>query len=177
LPINMGSWSPDYKFRTFLTLTSHYQRETKVKVIERTKGLSKVNLLIWKAIRATLESDFRIWIQVRFRFIVYAVHLFLIIQHEHNFYMFRNARSNKWYQSLVCVELLRKYAIYVCVRLAARRLPVFYLNQRCHGNAGARIKLAARRLPVNIKIKKTSPCAGGRKTSTGSPLAASEAKI
>jgi len=90
----MGSWSPDYKFRTFLTLTSHYQRETKVKVIERTKGLSKVNLLIWKAIRATLESDFRIWIQVRFRFIVYAVYLFLIIRHEHNFYMFRNARSN-----------------------------------------------------------------------------------
>jgi hypothetical protein len=57
----------------------------KVKAKERIKGLSKVNVLIWKAIRTTLDSDFRIWIQVRFCFMVYAIYAFLIIRHEHQF--------------------------------------------------------------------------------------------
>uniref|UniRef100_A0A6N2KCS2 Alcohol dehydrogenase-like C-terminal domain-containing protein n=1 Tax=Salix viminalis TaxID=40686 RepID=A0A6N2KCS2_SALVM len=61
------------------------ERKNKANV-ERIKGLSKVNMF-WKAIRTTLVSDFLIWIQVRFRFIVYAVYAFLIIRHEHNFYM------------------------------------------------------------------------------------------
>uniref|UniRef100_A0A6N2L3B4 Fe2OG dioxygenase domain-containing protein n=1 Tax=Salix viminalis TaxID=40686 RepID=A0A6N2L3B4_SALVM len=38
-------------------------KKTKVKV-ERTKGLSKEYVLIWKVIRTTLYSDFRIWIQI-----------------------------------------------------------------------------------------------------------------
>ena len=91
----MGSWSPDYKLNFAHSDIPLSERKLKKVKIERTKGLSKAELV-------NLEGhpyDFRIWIQVRFRFIVYAIYLFLIIRYEHNFYMFRNARYNNWYQS------------------------------------------------------------------------------
>ena len=77
--------------------------KTKVKV-ERKKGLLKKNVLIWKSIRTTLDSDFRIWIQERFCFII---HTFLIIRHECNFYILWNSRS----KNKISLEFLLLFTI------------------------------------------------------------------